>query len=407
MNARALIVLAAKVRVALLVWGIAQDSFFEVPYTDVDYHVFTDAARFITTGHSPYERDTYRYSPLIAGALIPNVLVHPLWGKFLFAGGDLLAGWLIQEILKRRGCEDRVVGLAMRIWLFNPFTITVSTRGSCESLVSILMLTVLHAIMRGRIAFAAVVYGVATHLRIYPVIYALPMMAFLGGDEKRRKRFRHGFAVSRDQTVFATVSAVVFFAIGGACYFAYGHDFLHEAFLYHLGRSDMRHNFSPSFYGTYLRAREDASAKEFKKCIEKLSEKLVSVAPQLFVVFGIGAKYASDLPLCLFLQTLGFVAFNTVSTAQYFVWYFCLTPLAFPEWLNFAEREDEKPKKWGWFPHLRALASWQVAQVSWLAIAYLLEFCGLAVFFELWVASVAFLGANAWFLVDVVQRRRA
>ena len=70
---------------------------------------------------------------------------------------------------------------------------------------------------------------------------------------------------------------------------------------------------------------------------------LAHVAPQILVVASVGVKYASDLPLCFFAQTLGFVAFNrrwrfsaAVSTAQYFVWYsagvffvcFC-TPLAF------------------------------------------------------------------------------
>ena len=42
-----------------------------------------------------------------------------------------------------------------------------STRGSCESLVSIMMLTVLHGLLSNRVAFAAAVYA-ATHLRIYP-----------------------------------------------------------------------------------------------------------------------------------------------------------------------------------------------------------------------------------------------
>ena len=87
-------------------------------------------------------------------------------------------------------------------------------------------------------------------------------MAFLGGGfpESRRPPSRRNCsrlrrlavlrAFTRDRVVFATVSAGVFFVIGGACYVAYGDEFLHEAFLYHLGRSDPRHNFSPSFYGT-------------------------------------------------------------------------------------------------------------------------------------------------------------
>ena len=419
MDARALLILAAKVRVALLAWGIVQDSFFEVPYTDVDYDVFTDAARFMADGRSPYERDTYRYSPLLAGALIPNVLVHPLWGKCLFASGDLLAGWLIKGILERRGCEEKACATAMAVWLFNPFTVTVSTRGSCESLVSIMMLTVLHGLLRNRVAFAAAVYGVATHLRIYPVIYALPTMAFLGGGVPKSPPPRRDpsplrlavlRALSRDRVVFATVSAGVFFAIGGACYVAYGDEFLHEAFLYHLGRSDPRHNFSPSFYGTYLDPRVSERSGRFGDDVggtaSRVAGKLAHVAPQILVVASIGVKYASDLPLCFFAQTLGFVAFNSVSTAQYFVWYFCLAPLAFPEWLRFARFEIVHSKT-SWFPHLRALALWQLAQVLWLAVAYLLEFRGVAVFVELWVASVAFLGANAFLLVDVLNRRRA
>ncbi|GAB2293312.1 hypothetical protein Dimus_027514 [Dionaea muscipula] len=50
----------------------------EVRYTDVDYLVFSDAAMLMSSGKSPYQRTTYRYSPMLAR-------LHHSWGKFLFS----------------------------------------------------------------------------------------------------------------------------------------------------------------------------------------------------------------------------------------------------------------------------------------------------------------------------------
>lgn len=391
----------------------------------------------MSVGDSPYERDTYRYSPMIAAFLVPNVLLHPLWGKVFFAAGDLLAGWLIGDILEQQGYHGRVQITAMGAWLFNPFTVTVSTRGSCESLVSILMLAALHGLLRGRVAWPAAAYGFATHLRIYPIIYALPMVLFLGEtggggnrtnvekkntekEKNTRRRARDARTtalaklVTNETVTFATVAAGVFFVSCIACCEIYGNEFTHNAWTYHVGRSDIRHNFSPSWYGAYLSQHAGESVES--GATKGVFQKIAGVAPQLAVVTAIGVKYAPDLPTCLFLQTLGFVTFNTVCTAQYFVWYFCLLPLAFPEWARFAlaDSEETRNKKQNenlgarftsWFPHLRALITWLLAQVLWLAFAYLLEFCGKAIFFELWIASVLFLCANACLLVDVIKRR--
>ena len=54
-----LLVAAAAVRIALLLWGEWQDAHMVVKYTDIDYVVFTDAARFMSRGASPYDRDTF------------------------------------------------------------------------------------------------------------------------------------------------------------------------------------------------------------------------------------------------------------------------------------------------------------------------------------------------------------
>lgn len=94
----------AAARLALLVFGEWQDAHLQVKYTDVDYAVVTDAAAAVAAGGSPFERATFRYTPLLAWAALPNVWVHPAAGKLLFCAADIAAGWcaLLHSALMRR-----------------------------------------------------------------------------------------------------------------------------------------------------------------------------------------------------------------------------------------------------------------------------------------------------------------
>ncbi|CAH9059596.1 unnamed protein product [Cuscuta europaea] len=149
-NLCSLLLFSAFLRLFLILYGEWQDTHMEVRYTDIDYFVFSDAAALMAKGDSPYKRSTYRYSPFIAFLLIPNSFIHPSWGKFLFSASDLLVGFLIHKILKLRAVPERLVSYSVMVWLFNPFTFTIGTRGNCEPIVCAILLWIIICLMKGK-----------------------------------------------------------------------------------------------------------------------------------------------------------------------------------------------------------------------------------------------------------------
>ncbi|KAL2631626.1 hypothetical protein R1flu_016312 [Riccia fluitans] len=390
---------AGFMRFLLVAYAEWHDAHLEVPYTDIDYYVFSDAAALITQGKSPFDRATYRYTPLLALLLLPNSTFHRCWGKILFSLADLVVALLICKILKLRGVSERLCFICACTWLFNPFTFTVGTRGNCEALVCAMILWLLLCIMSGRILQAAFWFGVVVHVRIYPIIYVLPILVVLDRNYAKmigigsRDDDDHDSASSgmvytlrsllnRPRVMLGAISGSVFFTLCGLFYYIYGSQYLHEALLYHLTRSDHRHNFSIYFYSIYLNEAVELS----------VVQRLLAFVPQMSVQLVLVFFFARDLPFCLFLQTVAFVTFNKVITAQYFVWFFCLLPLILPftslklRWRGAA-----------------LISVWTAAQVHWLGWAYLLEFKGKNTFLPLWTASLVFFAANLLVLETIIQ----
>lgn len=190
-----LLTLSVILRAVLLVYGLVQDAYSPVKYTDIDYLVFTDASRFVAAGASPYDRETYRYTPLLAWLLVPTVWL-PSFGKVVFAAADLVAGWLIARILiegdggsggnvggkdqkgkevsgrERRGMDPERAYRFAAIWLLNPMVATISTRGSSEGLLGALTAALIYAVYTRRVSLAGVLLGLGVHFKIYPFVYA-------------------------------------------------------------------------------------------------------------------------------------------------------------------------------------------------------------------------------------------
>lgn len=404
------IALAIAQRIVVFFWGLYQDANMIPRFTDIDYFVFTDASRFMSYGGSPYERETYRYTPLLAWLLLPTTNWFFSFGKVLFAVGDIVAGYLILRILKMRGIPERKAVLFSAVWLLNPMVSSISTRGSSEGLLGAMVISFVWAVYERRLILGGVLAGVAVHFKIYPIIYIPTVIwsldsspGFFYGPSSSNKTVRAVFNfVNRDRVVFAIASAVSFLFLTGTMYVVYGYPFLLHTYLHHLSRIDHRHNFSP--YSTLLYissspAVQETSSSGTSSLLHAITAHIPE--PSKWAFFPQLALSGIILPLLfakrditktMFLQTFAFVTFNKVCTAQYFMWYMVLLPFYLP---SITSGLSAKGRAVG----IVAVLLWISSQLLWIRQGYLLEFLGVSTFYPgLFVATILFFVVNCFCL---------
>lgn len=317
---------ATLLRVVFLLYGLWQDANSPMKYTDIDYYVFTDAASFISRGQSPYARDTYRYTPLLAWIIYPTTWPGTFWfssGKVLFAVGDVVAGWMMYRILREyKGLgQERALKFAS-IWLLNPMVATISTRGSSEGLLGIFVTALLWAVLAKQTVLAGMLLGFAVHFKIYPFIYAASIVWWLDdtrtGDETIPKSKTQGSTLDRilafinpQRVTLALTSIITFAILNAVMYQMYGWPFLEHSYFYHLTRIDHRHNFSPYNTLLYLNSSPGGSQSTFE--LERLAFVPQLLLSAVMVPLALAKK---DLPSTMLAQTFAFVTFNKVCTSQ-------------------------------------------------------------------------------------------
>jgi phosphatidylinositol glycan class M len=417
------------IRLGLLCYGLWYDwnnSTSQVAFTDIDYYVLGDGAKCILypdsgqgwnisesfRAGSPYDRTTFRYTPIlaylctlddIAGHLFQTPAQFPWFGKVIFVCCDMIVAWLMYKIndsnASKSGSETPDsschvdLDMLQIAWVLNPLVLTISTRGNAESFVCVWIMLWLFFLyssdkdksMSWNLLWSAISYGIAVHVKIFPILYILPL--YLWMNNRSLNGYRRLWKPSGSFLFFSFASGSTFLGLGVIFYLIYGEPFINEAFLYHLTRLDHRHNFSIYFYYIYGLISSPDQASSIS-----IAERLCTFLPQIVLIVTLSFRYYKDLSFACFLVTFTFVTLNKVCTSQYFIWYWMFVPLIWRR--SGSYRGIYMPDLDG----ILLLLIWLGAQALWLSRAYQLEFRGRPVFSSLWVCSVLFLIANIWII---------
>ncbi|KAK7201085.1 mannosyltransferase [Novymonas esmeraldas] len=396
---RRLLFYGALVRLLLLLYSVFHDYYFRVKYTDIDYMIVVDGAKEILRGGTPFDRTTYRYTPLLAVLVLPAALVANPLGKVVFALSDLGAAYYCFHILLRFATERSAKWMVMIFILFNPVVLNVSTRGNSDMLISFMSMGVLAKFAEGRYFTAAAILGFAVHFKIYPIIYALPLV--LGVWERAKpqhflRRLTHTVPIVLGCGLCCTVA----FSIPTyVCYRIYGKQYLNEAFIYHIHREDHRHNFSPYWLLMYL----NIGRRDLGVGVDH-SAGILAFLPQFAVLAYASWKLRKNIAHACCVETILFVAFNKVCTVQYFVWFLPFLAFVFcdparPTLLTHTTiaPKSERPSL-GW--SVAVVCLWGLTIPLWVWTAYPLEFEGRNHYGRLWIVSCLFylatVGLAAW-----------
>jgi phosphatidylinositol glycan class M len=448
---------ALTIRLAMVLISEILYTQYNFVYTDIDYHVFNDAAKHMINFESPFNRETYRYTPLLALMMIPNHLININVGKILFCFTDVLVGLCIEILLliqrKNKGKEetppdekiiytknifqtiysyiDNPFAYVSLLYLYNPLTINICTRGSADCIITLLVLLTLIFIELGLFPIAGIIYGLAIHFKIYPLIYAPALYMYLIYKEHVKREninlqinqervevreevvqanesivsiiYRKLISLNKQMIshvwqvikfilkyflhykalIFALLTISVFAGLFFFFYILFGNKFAYEYFFYHLVRKDHRHNYSIFYYLIYL---------TYNWSLSNLLS-LITFVPQITMIILSTLLLFTDINNCLLILTMIFVTFNKVVTAQYFLWYISLLPLIAPYNNLFKGR-----KILGVFLFI----VWLFFELLWNNFSHRLEVKGQNLFLEIWGINVIFFLINCTVISQIL-----
>ena len=194
--------LGLTLRIAAILYFSRNDNYYDGIFqtiVDVDYKVFLDASNY----PSPYDRHTYRYSPLLALLMSPSYYTHQCFGKIVIALFDAASIIFLYKLFESRKKDkksnEKAAQIVSYFYCLNPVLIYLTVRGSCEGITMALAsafwyfyiggdctgnMSPVEKIDKGiserqpcwiRRYISYAIFGLWVHFRVYPVIF-VPML---------------------------------------------------------------------------------------------------------------------------------------------------------------------------------------------------------------------------------------
>lgn len=160
--------------------------------------------------------------------LAPNVYFIKEFGKIIFILLDIVAGYLMFRLvlLKQQRCHGNVDYRAAlsytACFLLNPLVFNVSSRGSSDIIIIVMVLAMLFAFENGAISIGSILFGLAVHFRIYPVVYAPALFIYLTDPALVRHQLFSFDMFSKRFSFSWSVARMVVLSFGTFCLLTWG-----------------------------------------------------------------------------------------------------------------------------------------------------------------------------------------
>lgn len=285
--------------------------------TDIDYYIYTEAAEKLLDPYSrnPFDRITYRYTPLLAFTMLPNLIWMP-FGKVLFNLFDIFALVYMKKYLNTiTWINQKQRDFCLKFWAYNIYMIYINGRGSCESISLFLLMGMLFYLRdynlrnsQSSLIKAALFYGMLVHFRLYPILYGVSVVLYLNKGK---------IIPTLDTIKFFCYSAGLFTFLFIILVMMFGYIFVFEWALYHLVRKDPRHSQSVFWMRTMYRHEHG----------DALPVNLITLVFRLAAILIVSFRFKRNISYAIFMQTMIFTTLNTVYTAQYAIWEIQMLPI--------------------------------------------------------------------------------